>query len=81
MTKSGSSGRRSAQPLGSAKNDIKNIDIFDVLGRKQKAEGRRQKAENGGGSLVVDISHLSSGIYFVRIITEDGVVTKKVVKQ
>jgi len=28
-----------------------------------------------------DISHLQAGIYFVRISTEKGVVTKKVVKQ
>jgi len=39
-------------------------EIFDVIGRRQKAEGRRQ---NAGGELVIDISHLQSGIYFLKI--------------
>ena len=30
--------------------------------------------------IILDISHLSAGIYFVRIISEKGVVTKKIVK-
>jgi hypothetical protein len=53
--------------------EITDIEIFDVYGRKLKAENRRQN--------VFDISHLQSGIYFVRITTETGAVVKKVVKQ
>ncbi|MCL2041816.1 MAG: T9SS type A sorting domain-containing protein [Bacteroidales bacterium] len=55
---------------------ITGIEIFDVLGRKvfeQKAESRKQKE--------IDISHLPTGVYFVRIQTDKGVVTKKVVKK
>ena len=55
-----------------------DIEIFDVMGRKQKAESRREKEEK---EAVMDISHLSAGIYFVRIETEKGIVTKKVIKQ
>jgi PKD repeat protein len=66
------------------------IEIFDVYGRKHEgAKGR--KGENSppfmegwqpqADGVVMDISHLATGIYFVRIITEQGVITKKVVKQ
>ena len=56
---------------------VTNVEVFDVYGRKQKAESRKQKAES---EMVLDISHLSAGVYFIRISTEKGVVNKKVVK-
>jgi hypothetical protein len=71
---------------------VTNIEVFDVYGRRlleQKAEGRRQKAENSPPFMegwqpqavgVINISHLHAGIYFVRITTEKGVVMRKVVK-
>jgi len=46
--------------------------IFMVESRKQKAEGRKQKE--------IDISHLHSGVYFVKIATDKGMVTKKIIK-
>jgi hypothetical protein len=46
-----------------------------VYGRKQKAESRKGEKEN-----VVDISELSAGIYFVKISTEQGIITKKIIK-
>jgi len=52
-----------------------NIEIYDVYGIKQKAESR-----NGEKEIVVNISELSAGIYFVKISTESGIVTKKVIK-
>jgi len=52
---------------------IKNFEIFDLCGRIQNVkfstEGR------------LDISHLSAGIYFVKISTEAGKVVKKVLKE
>jgi hypothetical protein len=51
---------------------IEGIEVFDVYGRKQKAESRKQN--------VVDISHLPAGIYFVKIATETGIQTKKIIK-
>ena len=71
-----SSGRRSAQPLGSAKNDIKSIEMFDVFGRNV---GVQFSPSFGGGR--GEVSHLSAGFYFVRITTKNGIVIKKVVKQ
>ena len=56
---------------------VTGIEVFDIFGRKQKAESRKQKAE---GEMEIDISHLAVGVYFVKIYTEAGVVTKKVIK-
>jgi hypothetical protein len=56
---------------------IENVEIYDVLGRRQKAEGRRQEAE---GNIELDISHLPAGVYLVRIQTEAEKVMRKVVK-
>ena len=38
---------------------INNVEIFDVYGRKQKVESRKQN--------VIDISNLPAGIYFLRV--------------
>jgi len=43
---------------------IEHVEIFDVYGRKQKAEGRKQKAEM---NMEIDISLLPAGVYFLRI--------------
>jgi hypothetical protein len=57
---------------------IEEIRIFDIYGREQKEKNRMQKAE---GEIVLDISELSAGIYFVKIFTEVGEVVRKVVKE
>ena len=57
---------------------LSEVEVFDVYGRKQKAEIR--KGEEEKEEVVVDVSDLQSGIYFVKIITEKGVVTKKIIK-
>ena len=51
------------------------VEVFDVCGRKQKAENRKHE-----GEILMDISRLQAGIYFVRITTEKGIITKKIVK-
>jgi hypothetical protein len=56
---------------------ITNIEVFDIVGRKQKAEGRKQ---NGDSEIIIDISHLQSGIYFVKVNTESGQVVEKIIK-
>ena len=56
---------------------INNVEVFDVYGRKQKAEGRKQKAES---EMVLDVAHLGSGIYFIKVYTEKGVFVEKVIK-
>ena len=62
---------------------IEKIEIFDVLGimfqsfefNVKSAETKNQKHET-----IINISHLPSGIYFIKITTEEGVITKKIVK-
>ena len=57
---------------------ITNVEIFDVFGRKQKAESRKQKAE---GEIVINISHLPPGVYLIKIYTEQGEMVEKIIKQ
>jgi autotransporter-associated beta strand protein len=57
---------------------LQSVEVFDVSGRKVKGEGRREKGE---GEVVIDISAFASGVYFLKIETEAGVVMKKIVKQ
>jgi len=52
---------------------INNVEVFDVYGRKQNVENRIHN--------VLNISHLSAGVYFIKITTEAGNVIKKAVKQ
>jgi len=54
---------------------VKNIEIFDVHGKKLSSYPYFASHSK------IDISHLSSGVYFVKISTETGEVVKKVVKE
>ena len=56
---------------------IESVEIFDVYGRKQKAESRNENENENE----IDISNLSTGLYFVKIKTAVGEVVKKIVKQ
>ena len=58
---------------GQARNDH-SVDVFDVMGRKQLSTFNSQLS-------TLDISDLPTGVYFIRIKTEDGMVIRKVVKQ
>ncbi|MCL2289978.1 MAG: T9SS type A sorting domain-containing protein [Bacteroidetes bacterium] len=51
---------------------IEGIEIFDLFGRKHSAGSIMQNR--------IDMSDLQAGIYFVRIQTEKGVITKKIIK-
>jgi len=52
------------------------IEVYDLYGKKMKFEIVNLKSE-----IVTDLSHLNSGIYFVRIYTDKEVVTRKIIKQ
>jgi len=64
-----------------ARNDselgIKGIEIFDVYGKKHDSTNAQKHEEE----IVINISHLSAGMYFVQITTKTGTITKKVVKE
>jgi len=61
----------SASQLG-----IEGVEIYDIMGKKLSTVNYQLSTVNS-----IDISQLPAGIYFVRITTEKGVVTKKVVKK
>ena len=52
------------------------IEIYDIYGRCQVTETPSHQ-----DCLVVDVTDLKSGVYFVMIKTNDGVVTRRIVKQ
>jgi subtilisin family serine protease len=52
---------------------VTDVEVFDIYGRKQSHVSRVTSNE-------IDISELAAGEYFVKITTETGVVTKKVIK-
>jgi len=76
---------------------VKSVEVYDVYGRKvgeQKAESRKQDTENNSYGLtvlrsygltndgvVINISYLPSGVYFIGIQTETGIISKKIIKQ
>jgi len=69
---------------GQARNDVQSVEIFDIYGRKvydkfpsNVLEGWQPQADG----VVIYLTVLPAGIYFLKITTEQGGVTKKVVKQ
>jgi hypothetical protein len=53
--------------------EITSINIYDVLGRLVLAQ-KRSVSE-------IDISHLNCGVLFLEFETEEGVITKKIIKE
>jgi len=61
--------------------NVQNIEIFDVFGRTVGAINPLQKLEGcPKDGVVINISHLSTGIYFLRITTENEIINRKIVK-
>jgi len=56
---------------------VENVEIMDVIGRIVET---RLIASLQDYTTIINISHLPSGIYFLRIQMENGVVVRKVVK-
>jgi len=52
---------------------IENVEIFDILGKKQKIIFNFQLS-------TFNLTDLPVGIYFIRIQTEEGVITRRIVK-
>jgi hypothetical protein len=53
---------------------IEDVTIMDIYGRQQTTVIGQQ-------SLSINVSHLTSGIYFIKINTTDGEITKRFVKE
>ena len=56
---------------------IDKIDVFDIVGRTVSSHHLIISSSHHK----IDISHLNSGIYFIKTTTNQGDVVKKVVKQ
>ena len=54
---------------------IQSIEVYDVYGRLQVT-----KTPSHQGDLSVDVSDLNSGIYFVKVKTEEGNIVKRIIK-
>ena len=55
----------------SATNKIAKVEVYNLTGQLQSSSNKNK----------VDVSDLSSGIYFVKAYSEDGVATQKFIKQ
>ena len=64
--------------LRSYELQMKNVEIYDVVGQNIGANLRVRPENN---EIIIDVSHLANGMYFLKIQTENGIVMKKFVKQ
>jgi len=55
---------------------IDNVEVFDVYGRKLLSYPSLMSPET-----TINISHLSAGVYFLRIVTEQGETVRRVLKE
>jgi hypothetical protein len=66
----------SAFNVESSKSKVESVEVYDVVGMKCFTPPLSK-----GKGMYVDVSSLSAGIYLVRVKTEYGSVTKKLIKQ
>jgi hypothetical protein len=62
---------------------IENVEVFNITGQSVYSSTCPLSPAGGGRgwfSSTLNISNLPTGIYFIRIQTENGVITKKVIK-
>jgi hypothetical protein len=57
---------------------IENVEIADLSGKIVEA---KNLSPLQNGNVTINVSALSQGIYFVKIETSKGIVTKKFVKE
>ena len=70
-------GELTIEIAGQARNDVASVEIFDMFGKTLLSNHLITSSSHH----LINISHLSAGIYFVKIRTEVGEVIKKVVKE
>jgi len=63
--------------MPSAKVEDAHIEIYDLNGRKLL----EKQIKSGSETIEIDVSHLKSGVYFCRLITEKANATKKLMIQ
>ena len=57
--------------------EVEEVSIFDVYGRNQNL----RSSETQNLSISVDVANLNSGVYFVKVVTNEGEVVKRFVKK
>jgi len=62
--------------VSSEQLSVESIEVFDVYGRKLLSHHLITSSSNH----LIDIFHLTAGTYFLKIATETGTVTKKIIK-
>jgi hypothetical protein len=61
--------------------NVENVEIFDAMGRLvMPVKTLRATSLQQQHPTTLDISHLPTGIYFIRITTENDVVVRKIIK-
>jgi len=66
---------------------VKNVAVFDVYGRMieiphfVRNDVIPNETQRSKESQIINIVHLPSGIYFIKITTEEGIIVRKIVKQ
>ena len=55
--------------------EVEEVVIYDVYGRQQELSAI------SGQQSVIDVANLNSGVYFVKVVTENGEVVKRFVKE
>ena len=59
-----------------AEMEVEEVVVYDIYGRPQDHKTTRLQ-----GNLVVDVANLNSGIYFVKVVTENGETVRRFVKK
>ncbi|HTL80078.1 MAG TPA: CotH kinase family protein [Bacteroidia bacterium] len=62
-----------------ASNENISIEVFDALGKKVDEIPLKNYA-SGYNKIILDLTNEPAGVYFVNIITENGMIAKKVLK-
>ncbi|MBE0666121.1 MAG: T9SS type A sorting domain-containing protein, partial [Bacteroidales bacterium] len=57
-------------------SDVTLIEIFDITGNKQITE-----PVNGQDQVRIPVSHLTRGVYFIRLKTDHGTIMKRFIKE
>ena len=57
-----------------SENEVKEIVVYDVYGRQQVAVDGQQTS-------CINVANLNSGVYFVKVVTDNGEVVKRFVKE
>ena len=55
--------------------EVENVVVYDIYGRQQELSAI------SGQQTVIDVSKLNSGVYFVKVVTENGEAVRHFVKK